>query len=142
LTPSVVAQLVLVAVLLVLAGFTIPALLQVKRTARAVEEFVRDVSPGVRSATTNLDSVLGRVDSVMGSVETGTRGLTGALSGLGAFVGNLRPPVPGGSPAASWLAAIASLLSGFVQAWSARSAKPETAPRQDDSNPEGGKADV
>ncbi len=119
-TLSTFAEFGLLIVLLVFAGFCIPTLLQLRRTARAVEEFVRGVGPQLESATTNLDSMLGRVNRVAGSIEAGTRGLAQTLAGVGSFMATLRPTAHGGqSPAAAWLAALASLLNGLLQAWNA-----------------------
>jgi hypothetical protein len=113
-----------VGLLAVLVGFTVPALLQLRRTARALENFLEGVTPRIESATSNLDSVLGRMDRVMRGMEDGTRGITGALGSAGAFLSNLRPPAAPGGGASSWLAALSALLSGLWQAWSALASAP------------------
>ena len=77
-----------------------------------------NVSDSIESATSNLDSVLGRVDRVMRGIEDGTRGITSAVGGFGDFISNLRPPAHAGGGASGSLAAMASLLTLFWQAWS------------------------
>jgi hypothetical protein len=107
-----------IALLAVLVGYTVPALIQVRKTALAAEEFLRVMTPRVEGATANLDAVLGRIDRIARGMEDGTRGITGALGGVGDFFAGLKPPAQPGGGASSWLAALASLLSGFWQAWS------------------------
>ena len=135
---SAILGFIAVVLLAVLVGYTVPALIQVRKTARAAEKFLREMTPRVESATLNLDSVLGRMDRVMKGMEDGTRGITGALGGVGDFISNLRPPAVSGGGASNWMAAIASLLSGFWQAWTVFAAgSPPPAPSHPGA--EGGK---
>ncbi|HXI04229.1 MAG TPA: DUF948 domain-containing protein [Candidatus Saccharimonadales bacterium] len=118
-TSTLLVQLAIVGIVGVLVGYAIPALIQVRRTARAVEALVRDATPHLIAATSNLDSILGRTDRVIEGMEHGARGLTGAISGINSFIGHLKVPmksIPRG-PAA--MAAFASFLSGMWQAWAA-----------------------
>lgn len=142
-TLSTVAEFALLLVLLLFVGFSIPTLLQLRRTARAVEELVQGVRPQLEGATTSLESVLGRVDRATGSVETGTRGLAQALAGIGSFMATLRPEVRGGqSSVAAWLAALASFLQGLLQAWNACTSKRRTGNPQPATPEDGGKNHV
>ena len=135
-TPSQIIALLAVVLLAVLVGFTIPTLLQVRKTMLALEEFVRGVTPRIEAATTNLDSVLGRMDRVMKGMEDGTRGITGVMGSAGAFLSHLRPPAVTGAGASSWLAALSSLLSGLWQAYSVIASNPPARA----ATAEGGKA--
>jgi hypothetical protein len=124
----------LLVLLTLLVAYTIPTLLQLRRTARAVEELVRGVGPRVESATSNLESVLGKADRVSAKLESGAIGVTSALAGLGAFLANLRPPhYAAGPDGANWPAALSSMLTGLFQAWTVFTSKkpapnpPETA---------------
>lgn len=142
-TLSTFAEFAMLGVLLLLAVFSIPTLLQLRRTARAVEELVQGVRPQLEGATTSLDSVLGRVDRVTGSVEAGTRGLAQALAGVGSFMATIRPGVHGGqSPVATWLAALASFLQGLLQAWNACTSKTRTENPQPAAPKDGGEDHV
>lgn len=140
-TASIFAQYALLGVLVVIAGFTIPALLQVRRTARAVEDLVRAVAPGAAGAATHLDSVLGRVDRAFEGVESGTRSVAGTFAGLGAFVRGLRQP-GGGSAVSSWLAALSSIFAGMSQAWTVVSSRRSEKAAQAHSTKEGGHENV
>jgi len=140
-TASTFTQFALLGVLVVLAGFTIPALLQVRRTARAVEELVRSVSPGAAGAATHLDSVLGRVDRVFEGVENGTRSVAGTFEGLGAFLRGLRQP-GGASVISSWLTALSSIFAGMSQAWSVVSSRRSSKPATAQPTKKGGQDDV
>jgi len=117
-TASMVLGILGIALLAILVGYTIPTLIQLRKTALAAEEFLHGLTPKVESATRNLDSVLARVDRVFKGMEEGTRGISGALGGVGDFMSNLKPPAVAGGGPANWMAALASLLSGFWQAWS------------------------
>lgn len=123
-TPPVIVGFAVVVLVAVLVGFAVPALIQVRRTARVVEEFVRGVTPRIENATSNLDSVLGRADRVMRGFEEGTRGIAGFMGSLGALLAGLRPAAASGSGAAL-LSALASLLSGLWSAWSVVGAAPQ-----------------
>ena len=116
-TSTVVFQVVLLVILAALAGYTIPTLIQLRRTARVVEDMVRDVQPRVLSATVNLDSVLGRTDRVMEGVESGARGISGVITGLGSFMGGLKAPARGVPKGPATMAALANFITGAWQTW-------------------------
>jgi len=117
-TPSFIIGLFVVVLLGVLVGYTVPALIQIRKTARAAEEFLRGMTPRIESATSNLDSVLGRLDRVMRGMEDGTRGLTGAIGGVEDFLSFLKPRGRKEGGSSGLLAALASVVAGFTQAWS------------------------
>lgn len=135
-TASDIAQLGLLTVVAILVGFSIPAIVQVRRTARAAEELLRGAGPRVESAAANLDSVLGRVDRVAGNVEGASHGMAAAFTGIGNLVGRLKPPVGSSPGGAAWLAAFTNLISGFWQAWSAYTGTHRNAAGHQDSAPE------
>jgi hypothetical protein len=120
-------QIALLGLLGVLVGYAIPVLIQVRRTARVMEDLVRDSSPRLLGATANLDSVLGRTDRVMQGMEYGARGITGAVSGVQSFLGNFRMPASGVKRGPATMAALANFLSGVWQAWVAFSPDPSQA---------------
>lgn len=114
----------LLAVLALLAGYAIPTLIQVRRTAKAMEDMVRDVQPRLVGATSNLDSLLGRSDRVMQGLEHGARGVSGAMASLSSFLVNLKVPLKGLHKGPATMAALANFLSGAWQAWAAFSKEP------------------
>lgn len=116
-TSTLFFQLGLLVILAAFALYAIPTLIQVRRTAKAVEEMVHDVRPRLVGATTSLDSVLGRTDRVMEGLEKGSRGITGAVAGLGSFLSNLKMPLKGVNRGPATMAALANFLSGAWQAW-------------------------
>lgn len=117
-------------VLALLAGYAIPTLVQVRRTAKAMEDMVRDVQPRLVGATTNLDSVLGRTDRVMEGLETGALGVTGAVANLSSFLRNLKIPRKGLNKGPATMAVLANFISGAWQAWDAFAK--ESGPPADD----------
>lgn len=139
-TASPFFEFALIAILAVVAGAVVSALLQVRRTARAVEELVRGVAPGAGGAATHLDSVLGRMDRALEGVETSTRSVAGAFSDVSSFVRNLRQPTGGSAP--SWFAALSNIAAGAAQAWSAVSSKRSGDSGAASSTKEGGQKDV
>ncbi|MBI3448753.1 MAG: hypothetical protein HY049_07545 [Acidobacteria bacterium] len=116
--PSFIIGLFVVVLLGILVGYTVPTLIQIRKTARAAEEFLKGMTPRIESATSNLDSVLGRLDRVMRGMEDGTRGLSGAIGGMGDFLSFLKPPGRKEGSSSGILAALASVVAGFSQAWS------------------------
>jgi len=140
-TASVFAQFAMVGVLAVIAGFIIPALLQVRRTARAVEDLVRAVSPGATGSVTHLDAVLGRVDRALESVENGSKSVASACSGVSAFVHGLRWPA-GGPAGSAWLTALSGLLAGMAQTWTVVSSKRSDKAAKAQATKDGGQKDV
>jgi hypothetical protein len=120
---STVFQLGLLLILAALAGYAIPALIQMRRTAKAMEDMVNDVRPRLVAATANLDSVLGRTDRVMEGLESGAIGVANTLASVKSFVGNLKLPLKGIKRGPASMAALANFVSGALQAWSAFSAE-------------------
>jgi len=111
-TVSQIAAIAGVVIAGALVAFTIPALVQLKRTLKALEESVRGVTPNVVSATSNLDQVLGRADRVLRGVEEGTHGINTALGSFGRLVSSLAP-----RSGPTWLVTLLGLASGLKQAW-------------------------
>ncbi len=127
-TSTLIVQVVLLGLLALVVAYVVPLLIQVRRTARAVEELVRDAGPRITGAVTNLDSVLGRTDRVLEGLENGTRGITGAVTGVGSLLGMLKSP---GKGLTRGPAALAGLLSILVAAWRASAAHKRKASRED-----------
>lgn len=135
--PITIIWLGVLVLLAVLVGYTVPTLIQLRKTASAVEEFIRGVTPRIEAATSNLDSVLARMDRVMRGMEDGTRGITGVMGSVGSFLANLRPPTTPGRGISNWFAAVSATLSGLWQAWSVMSRpgpRAATAARDGGSN--------
>jgi len=123
-TSTLIVQIVLLGLLAVVVAYVVPLLIQIRRTARAVEELVRDAGPRLTGAVTNLDSVLGRTDRVLEGLENGTRGISGAVTGVGSLLGMLKSTGKGVSRGP---AALAGLLSILAAAWKASSARGKAA---------------
>lgn len=143
-TQTLVFQMGLLVILAAFAGYAIPTLIQVRKTAKAVEDMVRDVQPRILGATTSLDSVLGRTDRVMEGVESGARGISGAVTSLNSFLGNLKVPLKGINKGPATMAALANFITGAWQAWAAFSQEKEPGPDDLKGNPtdgNGGSAD-
>ena len=134
-TQTLVFQMGLLVILAAFAGYAIPTLIQVRKTAKAVEDMVRDVQPRILGATTSLDSVLGRTDRVMEGVESGARGISGAVTSLSSFLGNLKVPLKGINKGPATMAALANFITGAWQAWAAFSKEKEQVPDGSRGNP-------
>ena len=136
-TSSAIAGVAVFALLAVLVAYTVPTLIQIRRTARAAEELLRGITPRIESATSNLDSVLVRTDRMMRGMEEGSRGITEAMGGLGALCSNLRPASSTGGGVSKWIVEVSSLISGVRAAWSAFGAAPVQEPTSETAH-EGG----
>lgn len=140
-TPSMLLAIAAVVLLAALVAWTIPLLVQLRRTARTMEETLRDTAPQLRSAATNLNSVLGKADRVLQGMEDGTRGLSGALDSIATFAraAEASRRAPAGFPIAGWLALAWKVASGVMDGFrAARGAASSGA--GSDERPQGGSA--
>ncbi len=118
-TSTLVMQIVLLGLLAVVVAYLVPMLIQIRRTARAAEELLRDAGPRIAGAAGSLDSVLGRTDRVLEGLENGTRGITGAVTGFGSLLTLMKAT---GKRVTKGPAALAGLLSILAAAWQASAA--------------------
>ena len=132
-TSTLLIQLGLLVILAVLVGFAIPTIVQIRRTAKAVEDLVQEFRPKLLDATTNLDTLLGRANRSIEGVEEGARSVVSTMSDVRAAISSFMPPMGRSSRVPTALSALVSFLSG---AWGALSARKVRAKSASDPAPE------
>ena len=127
-TSTLLIQLGLLVILAVLVGFAIPTIVQIRRTAKAVEDLVQEFRPKLLDATTNLDTLLGRANRSIEGVEEGARSVVSTMSDVRAAISGFMPPMGRASRVPTALSALVSFLSGAWGALSARKVRAKSAP--------------